>query len=368
MKLSFYGAVMSKIKEIKLDSQVLDYAILGGTILGGGGGGDPAVGIKFAELAVNYSELSLKSIDSLKDDDILITVSMVGAPNAQNQYFTAKDMVETVEILQKNYSGNIAGIITNENGGKATINGWLQASLTGLPIIDAPCNGRAHPTGVMGSIGLHKLEDYTTIQACVGGNPNTGDRVSCVFEGSIEHTSKLARVASIEAGGVVAVARNPVRVEYAKKHCAIGGISHAIEVGKAYREGLLQGVEQGVQSLCSCLQGKILAKGIVSDYSIETTGGFDVGTVVVDGLEMTFWNEYATADKDGQRLATFPDLIMTLDAKTGEPLTTAAIDKGMEVYVIATDKSNLKLSSTMFDADLLKTMQDVVERDMVSYL
>ena len=71
----------------------------------------------------------------------------------------------------------------------------------GLPVVDVPCNGRAHPTGVMGSMNLHKVKDYKTVQACVGGNPDTGNHVECFFEGSIEHTSKLVRLASIEAGG-----------------------------------------------------------------------------------------------------------------------------------------------------------------------
>ncbi len=44
-----------------------------------------------------------------------------------------------------------------------------------------------------------------------------------------------------------------------------------------------------------------------------------MGKVTIDGFEMTFWNEYMTLEKDGERYATFPDLIMTLDAKTARP-------------------------------------------------
>ena len=90
---------------------------------------------------------------------------------------TPKDIAKTVEILQKNCDFHIGGIITNEQGGEATVNGWLQAAVTGLPVVDAPCNGRAHPTGVMGSMNLHKIPDYTTVQACVGGNPDTGNHI-----------------------------------------------------------------------------------------------------------------------------------------------------------------------------------------------
>ena len=76
---------------------------------------------------------------------------------------------------------------------------------------------------------LHRLADYTTVQACVGGNPDTGNHIECFFEGTIDHTSKMVRLASIEAGGLVAVARNPVKVSYARENCALGGVSYAID-------------------------------------------------------------------------------------------------------------------------------------------
>ena len=127
-------------------------------------------------------------------------------------------------------------------------------------------------------------------------------------------------------------------------------------------------MEEAVKNVCEFLGGSILAKGEVKNFSIETTGGFDVGYAEVDGCQLTFWNEYATAEKDGKRLATFPDLIMTINAKTGEPVTTAMMEEGLEVYVIGADKKNLKLSATMFDPELLKQTEEVVGKEMVSYL
>lgn len=43
---------------------------------------------------------------------------------------------------------------------------------------------------------------------------------------------------------------------------------------------------------------------------------------------------------------------MTINAETGEPVTTAMMEEGLEVYVIAADKENLKLSPTMFEPEL----------------
>lgn len=355
-------------KGIRLTKDILDAALAGGTILGGGGGGDAKKGRKYAEIAVDYTDLRLITADDLNDEDILLTASLVGAPNAPTQFMTPKDLAKTIEILQKNCDFHIGGIITNEQGGEATVNGWLQAAIMGLPVVDAPCNGRAHPTGVMGSMNLHKLPDYQTVQACVGGNPETGNHIECFFEGTIDHTSKMVRLASIEAGGLVAVARNPVKVSYAKENCALGGVSFAIETGKAFLKGLETSVEEGIKELCRFLHGEILAKGPVKNFSIETTGGFDVGYAAVDGCEMTFWNEYATAEKNGKRLATFPDLIMTINATTGEPVTTAMMKEDLEVYVIAADKKNLRLSPTMYAPELLKATEDVIKKDLISYL
>lgn len=357
-----------KKKGMRLTENELKNALVGGTILGGGGGGSAKKGEQYAKIAVAYNDLRLVDIEDIPEDELLLTASLVGAPKAANQFIYPADFARTIELLQQNSDVKIGGIITNENGGEATVNGWLQASMLDIPLVDAPCNGRAHPTGVMGSMNLHKQKDYVTMQACVGGNPDTNSHVECFFTGSIEHTSKLVRMASIEAGGLVAVARNPVTAAYAKENAAVGGITHAIRTGEVFNKGLETSVEQAVNDVCDFLKGKVIAKGVVDEFELRYEGGFDVGYVSVDGLELTFWNEYITAEKDGERISTFPNLIMTIDAKTGLPLTTAMLEKGMEVYVITTDKKNLCLSPTMFEVELLETVEDIVKKDVVKYI
>lgn len=355
-------------KGLKLDVTELENAVMGGTILGGGGGGSATKGRIYGEVAVKYSDLYLQSIENFSDDDVIITASLVGAPKSPDQYMTGANLVRAVEILKTSYGVNVAGIITNENGGEATINGWLQASVLGIPLIDAPCNGRAHPTGVMGSMNLHKNPEYITTQAAVGGNPEAGRYIECLFTGTVDRTARLVRQASIEAGGLVGVARNPVTIAHAKKNNAISGISHAIKTGKAFRMGLEISPERAVSEAMQYLGGCIVAKGVVRDFELRGEGGFDVGFAKVDDIEMTFWNEYMTLDQRNERRATFPDLIMTFDAKTGEPLPTSMIAPDMEIFVATTASTNLQLSATMFEADLLKQCEEIVGRDLVSYM
>lgn len=77
--------------------------------------------------------------------------------------------------------------------------------------------------------------------------------------------------------------------------------------------------------------------------------------------EITFWNEYMTLeDERGMRLATFPDLIVTLDLKTSLPLTSAEIKPGDEVLVIAVPKEFIPLGAGVKDPEILKQIEDVV--------
>lgn len=46
-------------------------------------------------LQFDYTDLRLITIDDLDEDDVLLTASLVGAPNAANQYMTPKDIAKT---------------------------------------------------------------------------------------------------------------------------------------------------------------------------------------------------------------------------------------------------------------------------------
>ena len=362
---------MVKIMKEKmiLNTESGHYAMVGGAILGGGGGGSEEMGKSLLSKLADFPELKLVSLDDIDDDAIILSASLVGAPAAVEQYLEPKDMIRTVELFREsNPDVKLGGIMTNENGFCATVNGWVQAAATGLPFVDAQCNGRAHPTGVMGSMNLHKDPSFVTTMTFAGGNPAIARYVEGIVKGSIDHTATLVRAASAEAGGVVGVARNPVTAAHVRKNGAVNGISQSIELGRRYEEGLKTSVKAAVEAAVEYLDGNILICGKVDKYDIETRGGFDVGVLNIGGNELTFWNEYMTlTDKDGKRLATFPDLIMTIDAKTGRPMPTADIRKDEEVYIIYTDHSNLNLSPTMFDESLLAPIEGIVGRKILKY-
>lgn len=349
--------------KIELDKKMVEYAVYGGAVLGGGGGGWIEDGLQIGRLAVDIGEPVLYTADEMKDDDLLVTVSLVGAPAAKDKYVKPIYYTKALDILAAKLGKPIQGIITNENGASTTVNGWFQSALTGIPLVDIPCNGRAHPTGSMGSLNLSEQEGYVSHQAAVGGKGARYMELS--VSGSLDKAASLIRTASIDAGGMVAVARNPVTAAYAKANGAAGGILQAIEVGEAL---LAHTGEAAIDAVVRKLGGTVAAEGIVTDFTLETTGGFDVGNVTLnDAYELTFWNEYMTLEKNGQRFGTFPDLIMTLDARTAEPIVSAAIKKGQQIAVIVVPKENLLLSTTMRNEKLMKPVEDIIKKPILEY-
>ena len=81
-------------------------------------------------------------------------------------------------------------------------------------------------------MGLSGRLDFETIQVVVGGRRDTGSYLELVVKGTPAKTSTILRTAADMSGGFIAAA-NPLPGRYIKKHAAIGGVSMAIELGKA---------------------------------------------------------------------------------------------------------------------------------------
>lgn len=363
---------------ISQEKNTIEAAVLGGCFLGGGGGGSKEEGLALARLAFEVGRPKLLAIDSLPNEAQVVTVGLVGSPASAGAYVKPMHYVRAAELLTENLKSKceIAGFITNENGGVATVNGWFQSAVTGLPVIDAPCNGRAHPTGQMGSMNLDQLDNYVSVQAFAGGG-GALSYLEGMVKGGLGEAASLVRKAAVAAGGLVAVARNPVDVSYVKNNGAPGAITQAIRIGQIILEHTSAGGIQVAEACCEFLGGKILSVGCVKELQLQSKGGFDHGHLLVeDGpelLHLTFWNEYMTAIRgvntaQESRLGTFPDLITTLDYATGVPLTTAEIKERQNVIVLVVPKGQLKLGATMAREDLIKNVEDIVGQPMVEHV
>jgi hypothetical protein len=329
-------------------------------------------GLTWGRLAVTLGTPELVSIDELASDAIIITASAVGAPSSAERFVRPVDFIRAAQMLVERTGVRLGGIIANENGAGATINGWLQAAALGVPVVDAPCNGRAHPTGLMGAMGLHRVPGYVSHQVAVGGNPLTGRYLEVYSVGPVERAAFMTRTASVQAGGMVAAARDPLPLSYVREHGAPGAIEQAIRLGKVMLAARAQRPRHAVEVAAETLGGEIVDVGEVASVHLEVVGGYDVGAVQVKGRrgrhELTFYNEYMTLDSDGQRAATFPDLIATLNPDDGTPLASAEIVRGMQTAILVAPRTRLILGAGMRDPELFADIERALGKKVTTHI
>lgn len=348
-----------------IDNSTVMAAAYGGAVLGGGGGGSVESGLALGLMAINKGNPQIVDLDDLSDEDQLLTVGAIGAPAATGRFVEPMHYDEAVQLIIDHYPLPIKGIISNENGGFATVNGWLQSAVLGIPMVDAPCNGRAHPIGLMGAIGLEDVDGYIARHGVVGGDPKAGRHIRMYIEGTVTSTAGMVRYASVTAGGIVADARNPVTVDYARRNAAPGALKLAIKVGASLLAAPTP--EAGARAVCDVLGGEVVCRGCVEACDLSTEGGLDLGSVRVSGgYELTFWNEYMTLEKNGERLATFPDLIATMSTQENAAVSSARVTKGQELFVIRVPRSRLILGAGMKSLEALSLAGRAIGKDLLT--
>lgn len=353
-----------------VNSSDIQKIALGSLILGGGGGGNVQEGLETADKALQLDQVELLSLSDISDrDGVVLTISGVGSPASETAFYSDEVYEKILQLVQTQLNQEIIGFIPCEMGGSSSFEPFIPAALLKLPIINSACDGRAHPFGIMGSLGLEK-EDHYTVQAGAGGRRETNTYMEILTTGSIEFTSDLIRNTAAKAGGAIAVARNPVSLSWLKESGATGAYDQACRLGEAYLSGSTP--EESLQKISSILDGKILGKGTVSEYTLQTENALDHGHFVIDtcdGLcKMYFFNEYMALERDGIRLHTFPDLLLTVDAATGQVLSTAEINEGREVIIFAAPKEKLLLGKGLRYRSTYRRIEEILRIDMQVYV
>lgn len=337
-----------------LNLKDVEAAVKGGSVFACGGGGWTAHGRELGTLAVTIGRPELVSMDELPDDAWIATAAAIGAPGGLTEWeMLGADYVKAVQLVQDALGAPIAGLIIGQNGMSSTLNGWLPSALLGTKVVDAVGDIRAHPTGDMGSLGLAS-SPQPMIQAAAGGNRANNAYMELVVRGATAKVSPVLRKASDMSGGFIASCRNPVRASYVRKHAALGGISRALALGEAIIAAESKGPGAIVDAICKATQGTIIGSGKVVRNTLKYTDeAFDVGVVEIGaGAQRCLihvMNEHmAVDDAHGARIASYPDVITTLDSQ-GLPVSAGSLKEGMEILVLHVHKTHLPLSSSVRD-------------------
>ena len=220
----------------------------------------------------------------------------------------------------------------------------------------------------MGSLGL----TGTVVQIGCGGDPKKGMYTEIEVIAAVDKAADLIRTASAAAGGLMEVARNPVKKDHLETTSALGAYEYARKIGEAYNSG--KTVEDRIQRACAVMRGTIYKQGKVEGLHLETKNALDYGYFIVrisdeEAYRLTFCNEYmAMDDSAGVRVCTFPDAMITVDAKTGKPVATAFIEEGMDVILITSTHDNMLLGEGVKHRAPYERLEGALGIEMIRYI
>jgi DUF917 family protein len=343
------------------DRGLLRAMVYGGAVLGGGGGGSLASGLSSASEASRLGRPRLVSLNQVPSDAILATLSAIGSVDTSDALNEAH-FDRAIEVFQALAERPVYGFIASEVGPRAVTYGLAHSARTGQPIVDAPCNGRAHPVSAMGSLGLHLEPGHTSVTVAVGGQEGSPDYLELAVRADVAGAGRFFRESAARSGAL-AVVRNALPATWVKKHAAVGALSYAARVGRVLLGALSAGPTAVLRALAAAMGGRVIGRGVVSEVVLAPTSGFTMGEIKIaddrdGGITLPTCNEFMSAIVHGQTAAAFPDLITVFDGETGLPLASSEVRARQPVAVFAVARQRLLLGSPMRDARLLAPIEE----------
>lgn len=315
--------------------------IVGTTILGTGGGGNPKEGsaILESDLAAGR-KLRITNLDELADDALVMSPYYVGsvAPSVKP---TKKRIVSDpfklgLDLMERYFERRIAGTVASELGGGNTATALHVAAQLGIPLVDGDLLGRAGPELHQSTAHVFGASMAPSVVVSETGNVVFIERYA-----DIDDYEAIARYMSVIAGGHASVIDTPLTKPVASKVVIKNTISKSLAVGKAVRDAQSKGSD-AVEAVRKVLDGWLIFEGVVEKHEWRDEKGFLLAEVTLKGRDrwqghsLRSWikNEHILAWLDDKPAVMPPDLIIFLDNK-GHGVTNDVLKLGFEVFVLA---------------------------------
>ncbi|RAS64851.1 hypothetical protein C8D87_105345 [Lentzea atacamensis] len=316
----------------EIGAEELRHIARGAAILGAGGGGDPYIGRLVAEQAVlECGPVLVAELREVPDDALVAGIGMIGAPTVMIEKLPAgEEAVTAFLMLQRELGRPITHVLPIEVGGMNSLAPFPVAASLGLPVLDADCMGRAFPMVQMVVCTLDGVLAKPLVVADEKDN-------AIVVDVSDNHwAERLARSATIRMGCTALLSSFPMSGRQARDITIPGTLTLASRLGRLVEEARRERVEP-CQAIASFLGGRVLLAGKVVDVMRARDPGFAKGEarLVGDGTSclLAFQNEHLVASRDGEIVASVPDLICVLDVE-GEPVPAERLRYGQRITVV----------------------------------
>ncbi len=313
-----------------LGKQELQDIVTGAGLLGAGGGGSTAEGMKLVERVLEFGAgVTLATVDEIPDAEWGAVIAGVGSPKASLTRVRTHSPTAALALLEQAAGFASSFVVPFELGAGNSLNPMLAAVQRDIPIIDGDPAGRAVPELQMTLFHLGGIPIPPLALA-------TEDGISAVIRTqNPRDVERVARAITAELGGVAAIACHAMQARDMKRHIIPGTTTYVQRIGATIRQAQCQGSDVA-ERLVHEYTGRMLGKGKITALRGETRGAFDYGVTEVDGelpLKVLYQNENMMAFRDGKLRAVVPDLICSIDEK-GNPLTNADLREGMEITYI----------------------------------
>lgn len=309
----------------------------GSAVLGTGGGGDPYIGTLAAlRNAKEYGAPKLIEATELPDGSVAVIPFMIGSPVPLVEKFPlGKELQQAYDSLSTFLDRPVAAVMAVEIGGVNSMVPIALGSLLGLPIVDADCMGRAFPEGQLVTLTMDGIGLSPMALADERGNSVV---LSTVDNYWIE---RFGRSLAVDFGAIAAGVGSPLSPQQVQQSTILGSISYAEHIGKAIRQARENKLD-GIEAAREATDGFILFHGKIVDVQRRIEHGWTLGEAVLEGMDadvgarmiVRFQNENLVAIRDGDIVASVPDLITIMDVESGEAITTEHLRYGFRVVIL----------------------------------
>jgi DUF917 family protein len=131
-----------------------------------------------------------------------------------------------------------------------------------------------------------------------------------------------------------------------------------------------EGGEAMIAAIKDTLGGRELGRGPLRAANVAVRENWDVGTLEVDSgsqLVIHVCNEYMAADVDGERVATYPDLIVTLAESDGMPTPAAHREPGERIVVLSVPREQIPLGAGVREAAVYRDPERLLGIELVAH-
>ncbi len=320
-----------------LDEADLRDIILGATLFGTGGGGDPKVGWHIVKKTLRRGgEFRLAELGEIKKGAIVAMPYSVGSLSSKKvaSFYPKGVVTRSFELLEEYLGESFAGVIATELGGANTARALVVGALLGKVVVDADAAGRAVPE--LQHSTYHLLGMPMTPFSLV--TPHGDELIFSRVKDDTE-AEKIVRAIVSAIGANVGVTSHSFRVSEMGNAVVHGTVSRSLRTGRELRIAREDG--KNPEEVLEGLGWTVLFRGIVVGVERREKGGFTVGEFELEGVEgfknesyrIVFKNENLASWRNGRIDVTVPDLISMVTPE-GVPVINSEVKEGSEYIVV----------------------------------